>query len=211
MGSDMTTDDRLREVYGRALAGDVAGGAGSVHPTPEEILALVRREGPEAERLARLDHVMSCRSCRDSFELLRSIETAGAQADRTRLRRILPLALAASIVLAIGVAILQRADLVQRPDVLRGGADAVTLLAPPTEVDATQPLAFAWRPVAGALRYNLEVLDSAGAVIFSRTTTDTVVAPTLSLTARAEYRWLVRAITAGGERTSPARPLRLRP
>jgi hypothetical protein len=211
MGNDMTTDDRLRELYERALASDVAGTAGSAHPTPEEILALVRREGPESERLARLDHVMSCRSCRESFELIRSIEAAGAKTERTRLRRILPLALAATIVLAIGVAIFQRADVLQGPDVLRGGADAVTLLAPPTDVETTQPLTFAWRPVTGALRYDLDVLDAEGGVIFSTTTTDTVVAsPALPLAAGAEYRWLVRATTAGGEVTSPTRPLRPR-
>ena len=51
-------DDRLREVYGAALKRGRAGG-GAQHASPEAIAALARREGPESDRLATLDHAMS--------------------------------------------------------------------------------------------------------------------------------------------------------
>lgn len=206
----MTTDDRLRELYARALTDDVAKSAGDIHATPEEILALVRRDGPEERRLATLDHVMSCEACTQSFELLRSIEAAGAKVERKRPRRMLPLALAASITLVIGAAVVQQ-FLLRRPELMRGSGSAITLLAPATDVAAREPVVFAWRPVPGAQRYELEVFNSDDVVIFTTATTDNVVtASSLRLIPQTEYSWWVRAITPAGQITSSARPLRLR-
>ena len=93
------------------------------HVSPEAIAALARREGSETERLATLDHVMSCRECRAEFDLLRAVEQAGAQSGRGEERRrrtwFVPAALAATLLLAVGVG-----RMVTKPgsdDVTRGG------------------------------------------------------------------------------------------
>lgn len=182
----------------------------TAHATPEAMLALVQRTGLEAQRLEVLDHVMSCAECRQSFELLRSIEVAGRRAEHNQPRHLLSLALAASLVLLIGVSVVQRAGILNGPEVMRGNG-AVTLLAPPEQVDPGQALVFAWRPVPAAQRYELEVLDAGDAVVFTTTTTDTTFAASaLRLTPETEYRWLVRAVTPGGVLSSGARVLRPR-
>src|SRR5215472_11834385 len=103
MGNQSVTDEALREAYQRALdARRVSGREPCV--APEAMLSLLRREGSEEGRLETLDHVMGCGACRSEFELLRSIEVAGAEAaDRPRpailripRRFAVPLALAAS-------------------------------------------------------------------------------------------------------------------
>jgi hypothetical protein len=207
----VNADDRLNELYARALAEDVATGTEGPHATPEQLLALVRGEGREEQRLELLDHVMSCEACLRRFELLRSIDVAGVKTEPKRSWRILPLAVAASVALMLGAAVAQRMGVFSSPDIMRGSRDAVTLLAPATAHDPAQPLAFAWRPVAGAERYELEIFDSTDSLIFTATTGDTTAAPTtFRLEPRAEYRWLVRAITPAGPRTSALRLLHLR-
>ena len=78
-GRDHVNDEQLREIYGGLMTTSARRGPSSC-PAPEALLALVRREGPEETRLATLDHVMSCADCRSEFDLLRSIELAGAEA-----------------------------------------------------------------------------------------------------------------------------------
>jgi len=223
------TEARLRELYQHALAtrGPAApGGAGRERcPSPEAMLALVRREGAEEERLATLDHVMSCDACRRELDLLRAIEMAGAggaggvgagaahSRDRPAAtvvpwKRVVPLALAASLLLAVGVGVgigvRDRFSAGDRgPDVVRGGGGEggdLTLLAPAAgaSVAAGAPLTFAWRPDPDARRYVVEVLDANDRAVVSDTTADTTLTlPDASrLAAGAEYRWWVR--TAGG-------------
>ena len=225
------TDARLRELYEQALA---ARGAGvRAHcVTPDAMLALVRREGAEDERLATLDHVMACRECARELELLRAIEQAGAASGaaavaperegaatvvplrgraRPAWQRFVPLALAASLLLAIGIGVLDRGP--RAEDVTRGDAAAVTLLAPGPDVRSGPPVTFVWRPVPHALRYTLEVLDDDGNVVFTTATPDTTVTITDAsrLAPGAEYRWWVRAVDPeAAQRASPMRPLRVR-
>jgi hypothetical protein len=98
------TDERLRELYRQALARSDGGGRERC-VAPEAMLALLRREGPEEQRLQTLDHVMACGACRREMDLLRSIEQAGAETQqaavvrplrRPALKMLVPLALAAS-------------------------------------------------------------------------------------------------------------------
>jgi hypothetical protein len=205
------SDDRLRDLYAVGQGGRPAGPGGE-HPAPEVIAALVRREGPEGERLATLDHVMSCAECRHDFDLLRAVERAGIEsgaAGRAGGKRgwFMPAALAASVLLAVGVGRI----------VLRAGGDdttrgddhgGVALVQPGREAAAGDPLIFSWHAVPGATRYELELLDAGGGVLASAATSDTIASP---VAARAlppgDYRWWVRATT------SDARPLRsaLRP
>ncbi len=140
---------RLQELYAQALARRSDAAEGCV--PPEELLALVRKQGDEARRLQTLDHVMGCAACHREFELLRALEAAGGGSRepatvRSISRRIMPLALAASVLLAIGVGIVMRN---RESDTTRGGGSALVLLTPAAEVAPAEPVTFSWRPFAG--------------------------------------------------------------
>jgi hypothetical protein len=214
------TDEQLREVYGRLLGGGSgpAGDRSGRCVTPEQLLALIRREGTEAQRLEILDHVMACDACRRELDLLRAVEQAGiemgagaATGRRFHWRRFAPLALAASVLLAVGVVLgVWRSG--DSPDIPRGGGAAVLLLAPPERISVNQPVTFAWQAVPNAHQYVFELLDTgSGATALSRTTSDTVVVlqPDQVLRGR-QYQWWVRALTPAGELASPMRDLRVR-
>lgn len=206
-------EDRLREAYTAALETGKAGPAGR-HASPEAIAALARREGSESERLATLDHVMSCRECRAEFDLLRAVERAGAAsgAAKSGARRTwyVPAALAATLLLAVGVG-----RMMTKPgddDVTRGGgAGALSLLKPGVEAAAGDSLVFVWSPARGARKYALEVLDAGGGVVLTAETPDTVVSPALVAgLAPGDYTWWVRATTSDARTVrSAVRPLRL--
>jgi hypothetical protein len=209
------SDEQLREAYARALEE-----RGRTHrgdcPSPEAMLALARREGRESDRLTTLDHVMSCGHCQQEFELLRALARAGGEEGRRaveqiRWRRYASVALAASVLLAVGVGVEQRFGR-DGADVLRGDADDIALAAPAAEaaVAASSPVVLAWHPLEGATRYSIELLSTDGTLAFSGQTADTtliVAAPPVA----GEYRWLVRAQAGDGtERRSAARALRVR-
>jgi len=206
---------RLRELYKRTLA--TRGRERCV--APEAMLAVLRREGPEEQRLEALDHVMGCSACRPEFDLLRSIEEAGAERSKPALLRIFPrpawrtiapVALAASVLLVVTVG--QRFRSQEAPDVERGTASSVLLLGPAAEVAAGEPLTFAWGPVPGASGYELEVLDEQGKVVLARKTTEASVTLTdAGGLSPGSYRWWVRATNASGDqRASVVRSLRIR-
>jgi hypothetical protein len=205
-------DTRLQELYARALSQSGSGSEACV--SPEELLALVRRQGSEDHRLKLLDHVMGCQACQREFELLRALEAAGAAATqpavRSIARRVTPWALAASLLLAIGVGLVLRERSVPE-DIPRGGGQGVVLLTPPVEVTAGKPLTFSWHAVPGARRYRLEVLDAGGTQVFSQTTADTVLLwPDNSLQAGRTYQWWVRDAAPEARLGSALRSLRVR-
>lgn len=210
----IVNETRLRELYaGRLEARRPVTRAAC--PSPEALQALARREGAEADRLGVLDHAMSCADCRAELDLLRSIETAGRELAVTgrpaRRSWFMPAALAASLLLAVG---LGRLALAPRPEenVVRSGSGAstVALLTPALEANVGEPLRFSWRAVPGATRYRLEVLSPAGEVAMEAETTDTVVAPDPARALPAgEYQWWVSALGAPGMPRSGLRPLRL--
>ena len=217
MGNQGVTDEALREAYERALdARRVTGREACV--SPEAMLSLLRREGSEEQRLETLDHVMGCGACRSEFELLRSIEQAGVAATERATHAVLqfprrfavPLALAASLILVVTVG--QRLRMAGGADVERGRTDGITLLGPPPEISPGTSPTFAWKPVPGAERYELEVLDEKGTVVFGAKTSETSVTisdPLLSAPGKS-FHWWVRATTASGDqRASAARSLRV--
>lgn len=219
MNDARLTDARLRDLYARGLH--------TPHerrecPTPEAMLALVRGEGDEEQRLASLDHVMACAECSREFELLRALDRADAEDASgvvprpTRVtpmrrsspwRRYAPLAIAATILVAVGV---QLAGRDAGRDVMRGDPATVALVSPPTEVLFGVPVEFTWRRVADALRYELEVLDAAGNVTHAATTADTTATVSGATLPPGDYRWWVRAATGvGDQRASEMRRLRV--
>jgi hypothetical protein len=214
------TDEQLRALYGRATANHAARRGDC--PSPDALLAIARREGPERERVEMLDHVMSCADCRRDFELLRAIERgrrteAAEAAGWIRWRR----PISAGLITALAASLAFAAILGPRHDwwrgggagdVMRDGAGDVVPLSPPAGA-VVQPgtLTFAWRAVPDARGYTLELLSPEGSTLASRQTTDTTVTLTDVRLAPGEYRWWVRARLAGGELRSPARPLRIVP
>jgi hypothetical protein len=212
MENDGMTDARLRELYQRALA-ERGGPDRERCVAPEAMVAVIRRESPEERRLETLDHVMGCRACRSEFDLLRAIEQAGAEIAPPARRNwgaMAPIALAAALVLVVTGALLRTR---RGPDVERGAPPAVALLAPAPEIDAGSPVTFTWQPVAGALRYELELLDEQGTVVFDETTeqTSATMRDMGRLVPGSTYRWWVRAVTAAAEpRASAMRSLRIR-
>ena len=207
------SDDRLRELYAIAQAGRPAGPGGE-HPAPEAIAALVRREGPEEGRLATLDHVMSCADCRRDFDLLRAVERAGVEsgaAGRSGRRAwLMPAALAASVLLAVGLG-----RTVLRPggdDTTRGDdRGAVMLVQPGREARAGDSLTFPWRAGPGARRYEIDGLNASGGVVASAATTDTTFSfEAIRLLPPGDYRWWVRGTSPDARSLRSAiRPLRL--
>ena len=214
----MMDDGRLRDAYAELIAARAPVDRGAC-AAPEALLALVEREGDEAVRLATLDHVMGCARCREELDLLRAAAAASAQAagasssDPSGRRRrseprwpTRPLAIAAGIILVIGVGVITRRgdDGASR---LRGGDSSLALLAPERASDGGMLLR--WRSIGGAPRYRVEVYTPSGTTVAEGIVTDTtfVVGPA-SLGGRPDtLTWMVTALRAdGGEvRSAPGR------
>lgn len=214
-------DTRLQELYARRVAARGAG-AGSPHAEPEAILAVVLREGPEEARLATLDHVMSCAACHREYEWLAAVDRAAAETEAESAARgaprpwwrQAPLALAASLLLAVGAGLAVRQLVSGGAETVRGGAGDIALMAPADDAEAGAPLTFAWRRIPEASRYVLEVQRQDGSVAFADTTADTTVtlARPAEVLPAADYTWWVRETTDGSEpRASERRTLRLPP
>ena len=208
------TDEQLRERYARAVAASRDSHRAAC-PTPEALLAAVRREGAEQRRLTVLDHALGCADCRQDLELLRAIEASrradpGTRVESRRWAAPLYIVLAASVALVAALTVWERSQRTTAADVLRGSGAAVAAIAPlPDATVADRPLAFTWHAVPGARRYVLEVLTAQGAVSVTRTTTDTVFTFGDPALGTGEYTWWVRAQLDGGEIRSAARHLRI--
>jgi hypothetical protein len=191
------TDSELREIYTRALTSRSANRAAC--PAPEAIEALLERRGSEEERLATLDHVMSCAACKQEFELLRAIHAAEASTVRPRRRNITWLAAAAVIIVA-GSLTLSRFE---RSSLTRGGA-----IASEIPLVGTVSHALVWHAVPGAIRYDVEIVDQLGATVFSARTSDTTAALPATLPTTSLNWWVRATLRDGSERRSAIVPLR---
>ena len=210
------TDDELREAYARAMAARRTTSRTGC-PRPDALVALVRREGPEATRLETLDHAMTCAACRQEFELLRAIEAgerraSGPTVRALRWQRPLALAIAASLVLAVGIGPARGWLTGRDVDTMRSGDTGVVALLPEGGATITSDsIEFTWRRANGASRYHVELLTADGDVRLGATTADTAIALAIPADlAPGAYRWWVRAELPGGEQRSAARGLTVR-
>ena len=212
---DLTETARLQQLYARRTA---ARGGGAGHVTVEAILALVSREGTEDERLATLEHVMSCAACHREYEWLKAVDQAGVEAEtevgagqRRPWWRGAPLAMAASVAAVVGAGVVLSGVLRSGADRERGTTGDIALVAPGAAAGAGGPIAFTWRAVPEATGYVLEVQRADGSVVLADTTGDTVaVVEAGRLAPDSNYRWWVREVTDGAEpRSSGFRGLRL--
>jgi hypothetical protein len=199
-------DERIETAYRRGLADPTTDRSQCV--APDDLQTLASGGGTESDRLRLLDHVMACGSCRNEFELLRSISEA-ERLDRPS-RRWSPLALAASIV---GVAIAGTVWQMTRPEVpvFRDAPSAVTAVAPVGTVASVD--AFRWTASDMDAEYELEVVDAEGGIVFRGVTADTVLAMPDSVALRpgVDYRWTLTVVSLEtGAVTLPSTAFRVR-
>ena len=210
------TDEELRAAYERAVSARTPGGRAGC-PRPDALVALVQREGSEPTRLETLDHTMGCAACRQEFELLRAIHAgerraAGPKVHPLGWHRPLMLAIAASLVLAVGLGPGREWLTGNDIDTMRSADTGVVALLPEAGATvASDSIEFAWRRVNGATRYHVELLTTGGEVRLAAATSDTSIA--LAIPADlvpGGYRWWVRAELPGGQQRSDARALTVR-
>ena len=214
--SEQWSEDDLRTAYAPAAREKDAGHRADC-PSGDALLAALRGEGPEGDRLRILDAALTCEACRRELALLRAVAIAPARgssgASSRTWRRFVPLAAAASIVFVVGIIGIARWRQGQSDDVVRASnANGPVLLAPASgsTVQAGQ-VTFRWRSVPNALRYTLELSAADGTVLGSTRTADTVIAVSVPAAPRGEHRWWVRAhMDNGSERRSETRLMRVR-
>jgi hypothetical protein len=209
-------DEALRAAYEPALRESTTT-HGPDCPTEHELLSAVRGAGDEAERLRVLDHALKCPACRRELALLHAVSSGEKSAAPRVIRDISwhrwPAALAASLVLAVGLAGVVRWRTRGVEDITRAGAAAGPVLVTPANGATVRPglVRFVWRPIPGVIQYTLEVDATDGTVLFSSPTRDTTFNASIALTAVGENRWLIRAkLQDGSEKRSETWVLRVR-
>ena len=202
-------DEALRAAYEPALRESTTT-HGPDCPSETQLLTAVRGEGNEAERLRVLDHALKCPACRRDLALLDAVATGERRAATRPMRERswrdwVPAALAASLVLAVGLAGIERWRNRGAEDITRAGAAAGPALVTPANGAAVRPglVQFVWRPVPEVIQYTLEVDATDGTVLVSSPTRDTTFRAPIAATAVGENRWLVRAkLQDGSEKRS---------
>ena len=210
-------DEALRAAYEPALR-ETSTTHGPDCPTETQLFAAVRGEGDEPERLRVLDHALKCPACRRDLALLHAVATgemrAVPRAIRERSwRNWVPGALAASLLLAAGLAGVARLRNRGAEDITRAGAAAGPALLTPANGAAVRAgsVQFVWRPIRGVIQYTLEVDATDGTVLVSSTTRDTTFRAPIAATAVGENRWLIRAkLEDGSEKRSETWVLKVR-
>jgi hypothetical protein len=210
-------DDALKAAYETAL-GDAAVVHGPDCPSETALLSAVRGEGKETERLRVLDHALKCAACRRELALLNAVSGSTPRKASRPIKdflsnRWMPTAIAASLVLAVGVAGVERFRGRASEDITRAGGASGPLLVTPANGTAVSAglVRFVWRPVAEVIHYTLEVDSPDGTVLVSSQTRDTTFTAPIAATAVGENRWLIRAkMQDGSEKRSDTRVLRVR-
>lgn len=209
-------DEALRAAYEPALRESTTT-HGPDCPTESELLSAVRGAGDEAERLRVLDHALKCSACRRELALLHAVSSGERGAAPRAIRHLTwhrwPAALAASLVLAVGLAGVIRWRTPGTEDITRAGTAAGPVLVTPANGAAVSAglVRFVWRPIPGVIQYTLEVDATDGTVLVSSSTRDTTFRAPIPPTAVGENRWLVRAkMQNGSERRSDTWVLRVR-
>jgi hypothetical protein len=213
-------DESLRAAYQPALRESTTT-HGPDCPTETELLAAVRGDGAEAERLRTLDHALKCPACRRDLALLHAVSSTSPSAGRAggrtmrdlSWRRWVPIALAASLMLAVGLAGVVRWRGRGAEELTRAAASAGPMLVMPANEAAVRAglVQFVWRSIPGVIQYTLEVDATDGTVILSAPTRDTTFRATIAPTAVGENRWLIRAkLEDGSEKRSASWVLRVR-
>lgn len=166
-------DEELRREYQRSPRAAPPG----PHSDPEQLERIVNGEGSEAERLLALEHVLQCPTCGPELNLLRAA-SAGARAAQRQapVARWLALAAVAILVIGLGALTLRSRRMTPNADVMRGQAEAMSLIEPASGASLERPIRLTWHAVDGATSYRVELLSTAGDLIGAWTTRDTSLA-----------------------------------
>ena len=166
-------DEELRRAYRRSASAAPPG----PHPEPEQLERIVNGQGSEGERLALLEHVLRCPTCRPELDLLRAA-SEGARAAHRQMpaTRWLALAAVAILVIGLGTLALRSRRMAPRDDVMRGGAAAMSLIEPESGASVALPIHLTWHSVDGATSYRVELLSIKGDLIGAWATPDTTLA-----------------------------------
>ena len=209
-------DEALRAAYEPALRESTTT-HGPDCPSESDLLSAVRGEGDEAKRLRVLDHALKCTACRRELALLHAVSTGETHVAPRAIRdlswrRWTPFALAASLVLAVGLAGVIHSRTRGDEDITRAGSAAGPVLLTPANGAAVRPglVQFVWRPIPGVIQYTLEIDATDGTVLASAPTRDTTFRAAIAPTTVGENRWLVRAkMQDGSEKHSESWVLRI--
>jgi len=197
-------DEELRREYRRASREAPLG----THPEPEQLEQIVNGAGSESERLALLEHVLRCPTCGPELDLLRTAnEGARAAERRTPATRWLALAAAVILVIGVGVLVLRGRSTPPAADVMRGRPHALSLIEPEAGERIPAPVHVTWHAIDGATSYRVELLSTSGRLVAAKNTPDTSAAiPDLArVRANAQYEVLVRATLS--DRTEVSSPI----
>ncbi|MEP6834276.1 MAG: hypothetical protein ABJB74_12845 [Gemmatimonas sp.] len=215
------SDDRLRAIYNARVASTAPGNRADC-PSPDELQRLAQSgAGGSTTNLKLLDHVFGCAYCRAEFALLCAVQTATETGEGVLPARAKAsarwftgprLAIAAALLVAIGIggAALRRSSSNDSSSAVRGStedASDVVIVAPAKNAKFTLDAQFVWRRVAGAVTYEIQLLDTAGVVLGTHVTADTTFVPgadeRATLSAAKQFDWFVVARRAdGNERRS---------
>ncbi len=200
-------DARLREAY-ETLLRERAGRAQELGVSLETMCDVLDRKGSEESRLAAIDRIMAHPRLAEEFEILRAAHAAG-RATQRRTFATWPLAIAASLIAAVGLGTWVARRSTDVSDQLRGPSIAIPLYAPAETALADSARVFLWSGNPDATQYLFELSTAGGNLLFAAATTDSSLAlpDSVRLAPGASYFWYVRATTPRGELTSPLRPL----
>ena len=164
--------------------------------------------GSEAERLALLEHVLTCPTCGPELDLLRAA-SEGARAAERRMpaSRWLALAAMAILVVGIGALVLRGRSVTPAADVMRGNRRALSLIEPAAGDRIAAPVHVTWHAIDGATTYRVELLSTSGELVAAWNTADTSAAipDTAHVRANEQYDVWVRATLA--DRTEVSSPI----
>lgn len=151
-------------------------------------------------------HLAECTECRREVVELRAVLTkddasrtaAPVRAPRRRLSVPVGIAAAAAVLVLFATTVRRSAPLIERAPSDPGSIRLATH-APEDDV-APGRVVFVWAPAGPASSYRLTLTDSAGAPVWSVSTTDTVVAlpAATTLASGRRYHWYVDAVTGDG-------------
>lgn len=200
-------DERLREAYDTLLR-ERSRRADESDVSLEAMCDVLVRRGSEESRLAAIDRIMAHPRLAEEFEILRAAHEAGKVAQR-RIFSARPLAIAATLIVAVGLGTWLSRSGGDGTDVIRGPRVAIPLYAPAETALADSARVFVWSGNPDATQYLFELNTADGTPLYAITTSDSSLAlpDSVRLAPGTSYFWWVRSSTASGELASPLRPL----
>ena len=202
-------DEVLRQAY-QTLMADRTHAADLPDISVETIAALAQGTYQQPDRVLLLDQVLAHPVTARELGFFRRL---AASTPAPAVARHLPmrwLALAATVVLAVGALSIWRTLAPDRGEPVRGDGAGFALAEPAPGKAFGRGDRFLWRPATGAQSYRVELVDDEGSVVFAATTVDTVAALPDSARLVPQGRYQVRLVAQlrdGTETTAPVASL----